>query len=67
MPEPAGLSLATTIASIRALASAGMPILGFGATGINVVAGGEVARTVDAAVAIAEAALGGQAVDDRRR
>jgi arginase len=67
MPEPAGLSPATTIASIRSLASGGMPILGFGATGINVVAGGDVARTVDAAVAIAEAALGGQAVDDRRR
>ena len=56
MPEADGLSLETAVGSIRALAGA-MPVLGFGATTINL-DNGDLARTVDALAALAEAALG---------
>ena len=55
MPEPNGLSLATTVAAVRVLAAA-IPVVGFGATGITL-ANGDVDVTVDAVAALAEAAL----------
>ena len=55
MPEPDGLSLDTALAAVRILAGA-MPVIGFGATGITF-ANGDGARTVDAAAALAAAAL----------
>ena len=58
MPEPNGLSLETAAASVRALAAGGAPVVGFGATGINLLRGGDVEKTVDAVAALAEAALG---------
>lgn len=56
MPEADGLSLETAVGSIRALAEA-IPVVGFGATTINL-DNGDLARTVDAVAALAEAALG---------
>ena len=56
MPEPNGLALATALAAIDRL-RAGAPILGFGPTGVNL-GHGDVARTVDAIVALTGAALG---------
>jgi arginase len=56
MPEPDGLSLETATASIGALAAA-MPVVGFGATAVDL-AKGDVARTVEAVAVLCEAALG---------
>jgi arginase family enzyme len=58
MPEPAGLSLETATRAVRTLAMA-MPVIGFGATGINLTKGGDGPRTVDAVAALAEAAFAG--------
>ncbi len=55
MPEPDGLSLETAIAAIGVLAQAA-PVLGYGATTISL-PNGDVARTVDAAAALACAAF----------
>jgi arginase len=60
MPEPNGLSLETAITAVRAIAAAG-PVVGFGPTGILFGRGGDPERTADAAVALAEAALGSAA------
>ena len=57
MPEPNGLSLETAITAVRTIAAAG-PVVGFGPTGILMGRGGDPERTMDAAVALAEAALG---------
>lgn len=55
MPEPAGLSLDTAIATVRVLAGA-MPVVGFGPTGITL-ANGDAERTVEALAHLAEAAF----------
>jgi arginase len=58
MPEPAGLPLEVAVAAVEALAAGAAPVLGFGATGVNLAHGdGEVTR--DAIARLAEAALGG--------
>lgn len=57
MPEPNGLSLQTALAAVRTIAAAG-PVAGFGATAILFGRGGDPDRTLDAAVALAGAALG---------
>jgi arginase len=54
-PEPGGLELDTAVAVIRRLATA-IPVVGFGATGINL-ANGNAEATVDAVARLAEAAL----------
>ena len=56
MPEPNGLSLETALGAVRTIAAAG-PVAGFGATAILFGRGGDAERTLDAAVALAEAAL----------
>jgi arginase len=58
MPEPGGLSLETATRAVRTLAMA-MPVVGFGATGINLTGRGDARRTVDAVAALTEAAFGG--------
>ena len=58
-PEPLGLSLDTTIATIRTLAGA-IPVVGFGPTGITL-ANGDAEKTVDAVARLAEAAFGSAA------
>ena len=55
MPERDGLSLDTALAAVRTLAAA-MPVVGFGATAVTL-ANGDVAATVAAIAALAEAAL----------
>jgi arginase len=54
-PEADGISLDIAISAIRALAGA-MPVLGFGATGVNL-GNGDADRTMDAVVRLAGAAL----------
>ena len=56
MPEPDGLALGSAVAAIRVLAGA-IPVAGFGPSGITL-ANGDADRTVDAVVALAEAAFG---------
>ena len=58
MPEPAGLSLETATRAVRTLAMA-MPVVGYGATGVNLTRGGDGPKTVDAVAALAEAAFAG--------
>jgi arginase len=59
MPEPDGLSLDTALACVRALAAAG-PVVGFGATGINLLNGGDLEATANAVARLAGAGLGGR-------
>ncbi len=61
MPEPDGLALQTAIATIRAIAESGAPVIGFGATAVMTGRSGDIELTVDAVAALAEAALGAQA------
>lgn len=56
MPEPAGVPLDVAAQAVRILAAA-IPVVGYGATAMNL-RDGDVARTVDAAVHLAAAALG---------
>jgi arginase len=56
MPEPGGLSLETAVASVRTLAGAA-PVVGFGATGVNLDRG-DATATLEAVVTLVEAALG---------
>ena len=56
MPEPAGLPLEVAVQAVRVLAAA-IPVVGYGATAMNL-RGGDVERTVDAAVRLAAAAFG---------
>jgi arginase family enzyme len=58
MPERDGLSLETAARAVRTLAMA-MPVVGFGATGINLTRGGDEALTVDAVAALTEASFAG--------
>jgi arginase len=57
MPEPDGLSLATALRAVRAIAAAAR-VVGFGATGLNFTTGGDGPKTVDAVAQLAAAALG---------
>ena len=57
MPEPNGLSLETALDAVRTIAGTGS-VVGFGATAMLFGRGGNAERTVDAAVRLAEAALG---------
>ena len=56
-PEPAGLSLETAVATVRAIATSGAPVIGFGATATMPRDGVDMIVTVDAIVDLAEAAL----------
>ncbi len=56
-PEPDGLALATAVASVRAIATSGAPVIGFGATAVMQRDDADMEATVDAIAAIAEAAL----------
>jgi arginase len=56
MPEPNGLSLETAVAAVGVLAAA-IPVVGFGPTGITL-ANGDGPKTVEAVVALTEAAFG---------
>jgi arginase len=58
MPEPDGLALDTAVATIRAIAASGAPVIGFGATAAMTGSGGDIEQTVDAVAVLAEAALG---------
>jgi arginase family enzyme len=57
MPEPGGLTLETATRAVRTLAVA-MPVVGFGATGVNLTRGGDGPATVQAVATLAEAAFG---------
>ena len=56
-PEPEGLSLETAVATVRGIATSGAPVIGFGATAAMPRDGVDMAVTVEAIVALAEAAL----------
>jgi arginase family enzyme len=56
-PETDGLSLATAVATVRTIATGGVPVIGFGATAVMERDGADVGGTVDAIAALAEAAL----------
>ena len=56
MPEPDGLSLDTAARAIRTIAAA-IPVVGFGATGLNFTGGGDGPGTIEAVATLAEAAL----------
>jgi len=56
MPEQAGVPLDVAIQAVRILGAA-IPVVGYGATAMNL-RRGDVGRTVDAAVHLAAAALG---------
>jgi arginase family enzyme len=58
MPEAQGLSLETAARAVRTLAM-DIPVVGFGATGINLSGAGDASITVDAVAALAEAAFAG--------
>jgi arginase len=57
MPEPAGLSLAVAVRAVEAIAAGPAPVVGFGATGVNL-GNGDGPATLDAVARLAEAALG---------
>lgn len=58
LPEEGGLSLVTAVRAVRSLAAA-IPVIGFGATSINLERpDSDVEATVDAVAGLAEAALG---------
>ena len=56
-PEPDGLSLETAVATVRAVATSGAPVIGFGATAVMERDGADLHGTVDAIAALTEAAL----------
>jgi arginase len=57
VPEKDGLALATAVATVRAIATSGAPVIGFGATAVMQRDGADMDATVDAIAALAEAAL----------
>jgi arginase len=57
MPEPAGLSLELAVRAVEAIAAGQAPVLGFGATGVNL-GNGDGQATLDAVARLSEAALG---------
>jgi arginase len=58
MPEPDGIRLERAVEAVSALAGA-IPVVGFGATGINLRGRSDTDATVDAVVRLAQAALAG--------
>jgi arginase len=56
-PEPEGLSLAAATTTVRAIATSGAPVIGFGATAVMERDGADLPGTVDAIAGLAEAAL----------
>jgi arginase len=58
MPERGGLSLDDAAATVRAIATSGAPVIGFGATAVMARGDGDMAATADAVAALTEAALG---------
>ncbi len=58
MPEPDGLALDTAVATVRAVAASGAPVVGFGATAVMAGVSGDLEQTVDAVAVLVEAALG---------
>lgn len=57
MPEPDGIRLARAIQAVSALAAA-IPVVGFGATAVNLLNDGDPDGTLESVVRLAEAALG---------
>jgi arginase len=57
MPEPDGLSLRTAVATVRAIATSGAPVVGFGATAVMERDGADMTGTMEAVAALGEAAL----------
>ncbi|HEY7590305.1 MAG TPA: arginase family protein [Candidatus Limnocylindrales bacterium] len=57
MPEADGISLESATRGVRTIAAA-MPVVGFGATGVNFTGSGDGPKTVEAVAALAEAAFG---------
>jgi arginase len=55
MPEPHGLPLPIALRAVRTIAEA-VPVVGFGATGVNFTRGGDGPKTVDAIAALTAAA-----------
>ena len=56
-PEPDGLSLGTALATVRAIATSGAPVVGFGGTAVMARDGADLRGTMEAVAALAEAAL----------
>jgi arginase len=61
IPEPDGLSLDDAVAGVRAIATSGAPVIGFGATAAMPREGGDMVATADAVAILTEAALGERA------
>jgi len=57
MPEPDGLTLSAADVAVRAIATSGAPVIGFGATAIMAREGADLAGTMEAVTVLAEAAL----------
>ena len=57
MPEPGGLVLGAAATAVRAIATSGAPVIGFGATAIMEREGADLGGTVEAVAVLAEAAL----------
>jgi arginase len=56
-PEAEGLTLGTARATVRTVASSGVPVIGFGATAVMTRDDADIGSTVDAIAELAEAAL----------
>jgi arginase len=57
MPEPDGLTLDEAVRTVRAVATSGVPVVGFGATALMPREDADIDTTVDAVAALTEAAL----------
>jgi arginase len=56
-PETEGLTLGTARATVRTVATSGVPVIGFGATAVMTRDDADIGTTIDAVAALAEAAL----------
>ena len=56
-PEPDGLAFETAVTSVRAIATSGAPVIGFGATAVMHRDDADMNATIDAVAALTEAAL----------
>jgi len=57
MPETDGLTLSAAVGAVRAIATSGAPVIGFGATAIMDRDGADLPGTIEAVALLAEAAL----------
>jgi arginase len=57
MPEADGLALPAAVTAVRAVATSGAPVIGFGATAVMQRDGADMDATIDAIAALAEAGL----------